>query len=428
MNKDIAIKVENLSKVYKLYNAPIDRMKEALHPRKKSYHKEFYALNDVSFEIKKGECVGIVGKNGSGKSTILKIITGVLTPTSGQVTVNGRIAALLELGSGFNPEYTGMENIYFQGNLMGMSREEVDLKLDDILKFADIGDFIHQPFKSYSSGMSARLAFAVAIHVDPDILIVDEALSVGDFQFQQKCLRRINEFVESGKTILFVSHDTTSLKIFCDSGVLLQKGNMLMHGDISEVCDYYFGMDVGNIESKSDSNVIGSSGQDINDMQQVSSAKLYGDGKALITHIGLYDKHSNLINQAKQGSEITLKVKFVAKQDLYSALIGIMLKDEKGVGIFGVNSHLISPTKQIDLVSGQEYIYSLSFYLPHLSNKMYAITVAVQSGNTSGYLEHCWGDGLISLNVFTDNFIYNTGMAICLERQNILSELIEEVK
>lgn len=427
MNKDIAIKVENLSKVYKLYNAPIDRMKESLHPFKKNYHKEFYALNDVSFEIKKGECVGIVGKNGSGKSTILKIITGVLTPTSGNVTVSGRIAALLELGSGFNPEYTGMENIYFQGNLMGLSLKEMDLKLDDILKFADIGDFIHQPFKSYSSGMSARLAFAVAIHVDPDILIVDEALSVGDFQFQQKCLRRINQFVESGKTILFVSHDTTSLKIFCDSGILLQKGNMLMYSDITEVCDYYFGMDVGNIESKNDYNVIRSSNQEIDDMEQISSTKLYGDGKALITHVGLYDKHGHLINQAKQGSEIKLKVRFSVKQDLYSVLIGIMFKDEKGVGVFGVNSHLINPTKHLDLVSGQEYVYSISFYLPHLSNKMYAITVAVQSGNLGGYVEHCWGDGLMLLNLFTDSLMYNTGTAICLERQNLLSELIEEV-
>ena len=183
MNKDIAIKVENLSKVYKLYNAPIDRMKEALHPRKKVYHKEFYALNDVSFDIKKGETVGIIGKNGSGKSTILKIIAGILSPSSGKVTVNGRISALLELGAGFNAEYTGMENIYFQGNLMGFECEEMEAKVQEILDFADIGDFIHQPVKNYSSGMFSRLAFAVAINVEPEILIVDEALSVGDMSF-----------------------------------------------------------------------------------------------------------------------------------------------------------------------------------------------------------------------------------------------------
>ena len=186
-----AIKVSHLTKVYKLYDKPVDRLKESLHPLKKKYHKDFYALNDVSFEIKKGETVGIIGKNGAGKSTLLKIITGVLTPSSGHVHVNGRIASLLELGAGFNPEYTGIENIYLQGTLMGYSHSEMESKIDGILAFADIGDFVHQPVKSYSSGMYARLAFSVAINVEPDILIVDEALSVGDMYFQQKCMDKI---------------------------------------------------------------------------------------------------------------------------------------------------------------------------------------------------------------------------------------------
>ena len=190
MNKNTAIKVTNLSKVYKLYDKPADRLKESLHPLKKKYHKEFYALNDVSFEIKKGETVGIIGKNGAGKSTLLKIITGVLTPSGGHVHVNGRIASLLELGAGFNPEYTGVENIYLQGTLMGYTKEEMESKIQAILDFADIGDFVYQPVKSYSSGMFARLAFAVAINVEPDILIVDEALSVGDVFFQNKCFKK----------------------------------------------------------------------------------------------------------------------------------------------------------------------------------------------------------------------------------------------
>lgn len=205
---DIAISVKHLTKVYKLYNQPIDRLKEALNPFKKSYHKDFYALNDVSFEIKKGETVGIIGKNGAGKSTLLKIITGVLTPTSGSVQVNGKIASLLELGAGFNPDYTGLENIYFQGSLMGYTREEMESKVDDILTFADIGEFIHQPVKTYSSGMFARLAFSVAINVEPDILIVDEALSVGDMAFQAKCFNKFKEFQRLNKTILFVTNST----------------------------------------------------------------------------------------------------------------------------------------------------------------------------------------------------------------------------
>ena len=231
MNNNIAIKVENLSKIYKLYDNPVDRMKEALHWRGKKYHKDFYALNDVSFEIKKGETVGIIGKNGSGKSTLLKIITGVLTPTSGKVTVNGKISALLELGAGFNPEYTGIENIYFQGNLMGYTREQMDTKVDDILAFADIGDFVYQPVKMYSSGMFARLAFAVAINVEPDILIVDEALSVGDMFFQEKCLNIINDMVLRGTmAVLFVSHSLDAVRNFCDRALWISAGNLYKEG------------------------------------------------------------------------------------------------------------------------------------------------------------------------------------------------------
>ena len=247
MNNDIAIKVENLSKVYKLYHAPIDRLKEALHPFKKKYHKDFYALNDVSFEINKGECVGIIGKNGSGKSTLLKIITGVLTPSAGQVSVNGRISALLELGAGFHMEYTGMENIYFQGNLMGLESEEMDNKIEEILKFADIGDFIFQPVKNYSSGMFARLAFAVAINIEPDILIVDESLSVGDANFQLKCHKRMDELRASGVTILFVSHDTYSVKTLCTKAVFLKSGMQMAYGNtIDVVNDYLLYLDSEN--------------------------------------------------------------------------------------------------------------------------------------------------------------------------------------
>ncbi|HMT02221.1 MAG TPA: ABC transporter ATP-binding protein, partial [Burkholderiales bacterium] len=219
-NKPI-IKVENLTKIYKLYDAPIDRLKEALHWRHKKYHKDFYALNNISFEINTGECVGIIGKNGSGKSTLLKIIAKVLTPSSGAVTVNGKVSALLELGAGFNPEYTGIENIYFQGSLMGYTKEEIDKKVDAILSFADIGEFAFQPVKMYSSGMFARLAFAVAINVEPDILIVDEALSVGDMFFQAKSMAKMKSLIEDKKvTVLFVTHDISSIKAMCNKAIL----------------------------------------------------------------------------------------------------------------------------------------------------------------------------------------------------------------
>ena len=239
MENKKAIQVQHLTKMYKLYDKPSDRLKESLGLSRKKKYREHYALRDVNFDINEGECVGIIGTNGSGKSTILKIITGVLSPTEGEVKVNGRISALLELGAGFNMEYTGLENIYLNGTMIGFTKEEIDARLDDILSFADIGDFIHQPVKMYSSGMFVRLAFAVAINIDPEILIVDEALSVGDVFFQAKCYHKFEEFKNQGKTILIVSHDLSSISKYCDKVVLLNKGQMLDEGNPKEMVDMY---------------------------------------------------------------------------------------------------------------------------------------------------------------------------------------------
>lgn len=237
--QDIVIDINNLYKLYKLYDQPIDRMKESLSLIRKKYHREHYALNNVSFKIYKGDNIGIVGTNGAGKSTLLKVITGILTPTEGSVHVHGKVSALLELGAGFNPEYSGIENIYLNGTMMGYTREEMDVKVQPIIDFAGIGDFIHQPVKTYSSGMFARLAFAVAINVEPDILIVDETLSVGDTRFQMKCMNRMREMIEGGTTILFVSHDTNTIKRFCNKAVWLNNGSVQDFGDVNKVCDKY---------------------------------------------------------------------------------------------------------------------------------------------------------------------------------------------
>lgn len=235
MPDEIAISVQNLTKIYKLYNSPKDRLKEALHPLRKKYHHDFYALNNVSFEVKKGETVGIVGRNGSGKSTLLKVITGVLTPSSGSVSVNGKISALLELGAGFNPELTGIENVYFNGTLMGFNKKDMDAKIDDILSFADIGEFVYQPVKTYSSGMFVRLAFAVQALIEPDILIVDEALAVGDSLFQKRCYQKMEELIQKGTTLLFVSHDQESVRTLTNHAVLLKDGLKYAEGKSSEV-------------------------------------------------------------------------------------------------------------------------------------------------------------------------------------------------
>ena len=237
--KKIVIEVKELEKAYKLYDKPSDRLKEALGFGRKKRYKEHYALKGVDMSVFRGETVGIIGTNGSGKSTILKIITGVLNPTKGSVKVNGRISALLELGAGFNMEYNGIENIYLNGTMMGFSKKEIDAKMDDILGFADIGDYVYQPVKTYSSGMFVRLAFALAINIEPEILIVDEALSVGDVFFQAKCYHKFDEFKEMGKTILFVSHDLSSISKYCDRVVLLNQGVKLGEGSPKEMIDAY---------------------------------------------------------------------------------------------------------------------------------------------------------------------------------------------
>lgn len=236
---DIVISVNNLSKKYQLYDNPKQRLKEALHPFRKKYHHDFWALKDISFEVKKGEVLGILGRNGSGKSTLLKIITGVLTPTSGKVAVQGKVSALLELGTGFNPEYSGLENIYFSGSIMGFTKEEMSSKLDYILSFADIGEFVYQPVKTYSSGMFVRLAFALQTAVEPQVLIVDEALSVGDMFFQAKCMARLRELIEAGLTLLFVSHDIGTVRQICQRAILLHEGRMVGVGGAGDVADEY---------------------------------------------------------------------------------------------------------------------------------------------------------------------------------------------
>lgn len=249
----LMIKVDNLVKRYNMYDNPIDRLKEACSITKKSYHKEFSALNGISFEVEKGDAIGILGKNGCGKSTLLKMITGVLTPTSGTIELNGKVSAILELGTGFNPEYTGIQNIYLNGTMMGCTKEEMDEKVDSIVEFADIGDFINQPVKIYSSGMFARLAFAVAINVNPDILIVDEALAVGDTRFQIKCINKMKSLKESGTTILFVSHATEQVKRFCNKAIWIKDGKIKEQGPASEIADLYEDyMKYGDVDNKQD--------------------------------------------------------------------------------------------------------------------------------------------------------------------------------
>ncbi|MBQ8912845.1 MAG: ABC transporter ATP-binding protein [Lachnospiraceae bacterium] len=345
---EIAIKVNDVSKLYKLYDKPSDRFKEALGLTKEKKYKEHYALHNVSFDVERGQTVGIIGTNGSGKSTILKIITGVLSATEGTVDVKGRISALLELGAGFNQEYTGMENIYLNGTMMGYSKEEVDAKVQMILDFADIGDFINQPVKTYSSGMFVRLAFAVAINIDPEILIVDEALSVGDVFFQAKCYHKFEEFKKNGKTILMVSHDLGSIAKYCDKVVLLNKGHMVEEGEPKKIVDLYKQILVSEAEGREpdeEQPTIDGAG-DADDSSAVWKDILmqnpnvldYGDKEAEIIDFAIIDDKKRITNNIQKNTEFKIRMKVRFHKDIEQPIFAFTIKDLQGTDVTGTNT------------------------------------------------------------------------------------------
>ena len=377
-DRQIAIEVKDVDKVYKLYEKPSDRIKEALGLGKSIRHTDHKALSDVSMTIYQGETVGIIGTNGSGKSTILKIITGVLNPTAGEVKVNGRISALLELGAGFNMEYNGIENIYLNGTMIGFSEKEIDEKLQSILDFADIGEYVYQPVKTYSSGMFVRLAFAVAINIDPEILIVDEALSVGDVFFQAKCYHKFEEFKAMGKTILFVSHDLSSIAKYCDRVVLLNQGIKLGEGAPKEMIDTYKQVLVGQYqlpESSSDDNLL--EDEDIRNLasgQNVNPELLeYGSKKAEIVEYFFTDENGVPVSAVVKGSRFTIHMKVEMKEDIQAPIFAFSIKNIKGTEITGTNTMFekafLEPVKAGDVkeitfeqemnLQGGEYLLSL---------------------------------------------------------------------
>ena len=337
-----AITVSNVTKIYKLYDKPTDRFKEALGFSRKRLYKEHYALNNVSFHVNKGETVGIIGTNGSGKSTILKIITGVLNPSMGEVDIDGRISALLELGAGFNMEYTGIENIYLNGTMMGFSKEEIDGRLQSILDFADIGDFVYQPVKTYSSGMFVRLAFAVSINIDPDILIVDEALSVGDVFFQVKCYHKFEEFKKMGKTILFVSHDLGSISKYCDRVILLNKGEKVSEGNPKEIVDEFKQILVAHDDVALDTNkevVLNSDGAEWKSSLKLNPDLLdYGEKQAEIVDFAIIDDKGDITSNIQKNSEFVIRMKVKFHQPMNDPIFAFTIKDLQGTEVTGTNT------------------------------------------------------------------------------------------
>lgn len=418
MSSDLSIKVEGLSKCYQIYDLPQDRLKQFVIPRlqrsigvaAKRFFREFWALKDVSFEMKRGETIGIVGRNGSGKSTLLQMICGTLHPSSGSVQISGRVAALLELGSGFNPEFSGRENVYMNGAVLGLTHDEITQRFDAILDFADIGDFIEQPVKTYSSGMMVRLAFAVIAHVDADILVIDEALAVGDAFFTQKCMRFLRNFMKTG-TILFVSHDTSAVRSFCNRAIWLEKGRVLKQGAPKEVCDAYLEAFYEAQQGASSTTRIKTLAtepaevaldqrQDFinasnlrNDLQLFAfnaQAPAFGKGHAQIINVSFLDVNKHPLAWIVGGEQVTLKIEALTHSSLDAPIIGFHVKDKLGQALFGDNTYLSYAQNPVSSQEQDKLIAEFTFMMPRLATGEYSVSVAIADGTQQHHVQHQW--------------------------------------
>ena len=434
MNNNLtSIKVEDVVKVYNLYDSSRDRLKEMFSPKSKSYHSEYYALNNINFEVKKGETFGIIGTNGAGKSTLLKLITGVASPTSGKITVNGKISALLELGAGFNMNYTGMENIYLNGTMMGYSKVEMKEKVESIVEFADIGDFIYQPVKTYSSGMFARLAFAVAINIEPEILIVDEALSVGDVFFQNKCYKKFEELRKKNITIIFVSHDIGTVKQLCSRVLWIEHGVQQMVGDSVTVCNEYSNSILSKRAKEREKNICNSKEMvaeevvteevaelTVEDYPEIAftNESILSDEVKIISSY-LIDENGERVSACKAGDEYTLSIVFTSKRKIEQCVAGFVLETVKGLWVINCNT-LSSGLKKTFVVNESTLNkVEFRFVMPQLVNGDYVVGVAISEGSLLEFKVLTWlynvlyiqitnvgsNDGILMLD--TENSLYS---------------------
>jgi len=408
MSSEIAVRIKNLSKCYQLYDKPSDRLKQSIVPNlqrlfgknTKSYYRQFWALNDISFEIKRGETLGIIGRNGSGKSTLLQLICGTLNPTRGSVEVNGRVAALLELGSGFNPEFSGRENIYHNASILGLSTEQIKKRFEKIVEFADIGNFLDQPVKTYSSGMLVRLAFAVIAHVDADILVIDEALAVGDVFFVQKCMRFLRDFTQDG-TLIFVSHDTASVVGLCSNAILLNQGQLLKIGSPKDVSDFYLSqLHKGLVDATvisdaatavSASETPGAEDPGIEDRYTESE---FGTGRVQVQSVKLLNADGlEVVTPLVGGERVTLMVTLMPKAEIALPIVGFLVRDRLGQIVFGSNTFsntsaqekLSQPFQKNKLTR-----VCLDFIAPVLQVGDYSLGVAVAEGTQAEHIQHHW--------------------------------------
>lgn len=407
---DEMVKITDLTKEYRLYNGPGDRVREVFSITGKKYSRSFRALNGINIDVKRGETVGIIGTNGAGKSTLLKIITGVLPPSSGKVTVNGKIAALLELGAGFHQEYTGLQNIYLNGRIMGYRRKQMDDKVKEIVEFADIGDFIDQPVKTYSSGMFARLAFSVAINVEPDILIVDEALSVGDLFFQNKCFRKFEELKGKGVTILFVSHDIGSIRQMCSRVLWLDHGNQKMFGACEQVCDQYMdekrrAMNAGVTDTAWDAGTIV---PDYPDERQVFPALEYKSSELVSESFRflscfIRDARGTITTDMYVEREYEVHMVIEFYEDMDHLIAGFVFENQKGLPIYDINNY-INQGQTWQGRKGQVSEIVFRYRLPKIMKGSYVVSIALAQGTQEKHIMRTWLHGVLEVTVYNDGY------------------------
>jgi lipopolysaccharide transport system ATP-binding protein len=422
MSSDNIIEITGLSKCYQIYNSPRDRLMQMFYRSHKKFYREFWALKNVSFSLKKGETVGIIGRNGSGKSTLLQMICGTLTPTDGEVKIHGRIAALLELGAGFNPEFTGHENIFMAASLYGLSNAQIAERYDRILAFADIGDYIDQPVKTYSSGMYVRLAFAVIAHVDADILVIDEALAVGDAVFTQKCMRFIRKFKENG-TLLFVSHDANSVINLCDKAIWLHQGEMITSGKAKSIAEKYLQYTLQEVygddtkldslkNAEEDEPEVVLTPKEYNDSPAIDYKVQYGiannlseangwkTGAGEITDVIFTEFSSGDRHHIYKGGE-TVKLTITAKanEPLAAPIVGFLIKDRLGQVLFGENTLPFTNNHRVEVNAGDEITAEYIFKLPMLPNGEYSMMVSLADGDITNHIQHHWLHDAVIINV-----------------------------
>lgn len=409
------INVEHIAKYFEIYDKPAHRLWQMLCRGRKQFFKPYWALSDISFTVNKGECVGILGRNGAGKSTLLQIITGTLAPSSGAVAVRGRVAALLELGSGFNPEFTGKENVYLNATILGLTKAEIDARYNDIINFADIGDFIAQPVKTYSSGMVLRLAFSVIAHVDADVLIIDEALAVGDAFFSQKCMRFLRSFLKE-KTILFVSHDIAAINALCNRAILLENGCVKKSGEPKSVIEEYMKDMYESVQGKSNidisretpaEKVFDICDDDYHDMRQdfinttdlrndihifrfMSDGESFGKGGCTIDQVFITNTKNEPLTWVVGGEKVILRIYCTAHEELFSPIIGFHFKEKTGLVLFGDNTYLSYKDSPLHVEKNKVFCATFTFRMPVLEAGDYFIGTAVAEGSQTEHVQHQW--------------------------------------